>query len=301
MTATSTHGNRIRELFANAKGTVSVIAPFVRVTALKSLLDVIAPDLHVRCVTRWLPREVAAGVSEPEILDLLEGRGNFSLSLVDRLHAKVYIAGARCLAGSSNVTFAGLGEADSSNIEVLVETSVDDPSVAATLAEISQAERPATQTMARATRQLAACLLASGATSQDPNEPWFPTSQRPQDAYSLYSRSAYRDTKTVDRILMADLAKSNLPPGLGEDEFRVAIRSLLTTIPIIDSLLSFTEDTTLTRAEVRPHLETFARDNFSVDDLWNALVNWMAYFFPDQVMKQEISDVGLRRAQLLER
>ena len=76
----------------------------------RSLLDVIPTATHLHCVTRWLPQEVAAGVSDPEILDMLEERGNFTLSLVDRLHAKLYIAGERCLAGSANVTLAGLGE-----------------------------------------------------------------------------------------------------------------------------------------------------------------------------------------------
>ena len=37
----------------------------------------------------------------------------------------------------------------------------------------------------------------------------------------------------------------------------------------------------------------------STNDLWLAFVNWMAYFFPDQVMKQQIAEVALRRAQLL--
>ena len=87
--------------------------------------------------------EVAAGVSDPEILDVLEEHGDFDLSLVDRLHAKLYIAGDRCLVGSANTTLAGLGEAgDGGNIEALVETTIDDPGIAATLDEIARAERP---------------------------------------------------------------------------------------------------------------------------------------------------------------
>ena len=58
-------------------------------------------------MTRWLPREIAAGVSDPEILDVLEERGNFTLTLVDNLHAKIYVADENCLVGSSNVTLSG--------------------------------------------------------------------------------------------------------------------------------------------------------------------------------------------------
>ena len=101
-----TRGARIQALFESADGETAVIAPFIKVDALRSLLEVIPAGLHLRCVSRRRPKEIDAGVSDPEILDLLEARGNFSLSLVDPLHAKLYIAGDQCLVGSANVTAA---------------------------------------------------------------------------------------------------------------------------------------------------------------------------------------------------
>ena len=85
------------------------------------------------------------------------------------------------------------------------------------------------------------------------------------------------------------------------DEFQTAIRSLLAAIPIAETFLEATEDTTLTRAYAHPYLETISGDDFSTNDLWLAFVNWMAYFFSDQVMKQEIAEIALRRAQVLNR
>ena len=296
-----TQGARIRALFENAEGEVAVIAPFIKVDALRSLLDVIPPDAHIRCVSRWLPREIAAGVSDPEILDLLEARGNFSLSLVDRLHAKLYIAGDRCLAGSANVTLAGLGEGgDHSNIEILVETIIDDPGIAATLKEVAEAERPATRSMAESVRRLADSLVNSASSVVSPDAPWFPGSRRPEQAYRFYTQPPKGFVRAADRILLADLANSNLSPGLEEGEFQTAIRSLLSTIPIAETFLEASEDTTLTRADASSYIEALANDAFSANDLWRAFVNWMAYFFPDQVMKQEITEIALRRAQLLE-
>ena len=55
----------------------------------------------------------------------------------------------------------------------------------------------------------------------------------------------------------------------------------------------------LTRADASSWLRTIAGDDFSADDLWLAFVNWMAYLFPDRVMKQEIAEIALRRARLL--
>ena len=296
-----TQGARIRALFEGAEGAIAVIAPFIKVDALRSLLEVIPAGLHLRCVSRWLPREIAAGVSDPEILDLLDMRGNFSLSLVDRLHAKLYIAGDRCLAGSANVTLAGLGEGGvGSNIETLVETTTDDPGIAATLEAIAQAERTATRSMAQTVRRLADSLAVSTASAVALDATWFPGSRRPEQAYGLYTQPPSGFFGAADQVLLADLASSNLPPGLEEGEFQTAIRSLLAAIPLSGTLLEASEDTMLTRADASSYLETIAGDDFSTNDLWLAFVNWMAYFFPDRVMKQEIAEIALRRARLLD-
>ena len=297
----NTQGARVRALFESAEGEVAVIAPFIKVDALRSLIEVIPAGSYLRCVSRWLPREIAAGVSDPEILDLLEARGHFSLSLVDRLHAKLYIAGDRCLAGSANTTLAGLGEVgDGGNIEVLVETTIDDPGIAATLDDIAHAERPATRSMAQTARRLADSLADSTISAVALDAPWFPGSRRPEQAYTFYAQPPIGFVGASGRVLLADLAGTNLPPGLEEGEFRDAVRSLLAAIPLAETLLEASEDTTLTRADASSWLETVAGDDFTTTDLWIAFVNWMAYFFPDRVMKQEIAEIALRCARLLD-
>ena len=298
--ANETQGGRIRVLFQSAVDQVTVVAPFIKVDALKSLLEVIPEDMHLRCVTRWHPREVAAGVSDPEIHGLLDDRGNFSLSLVDRLHAKLYIAGPRCLAGSANVTLAGLGEVDERNIEVLVETTIEDPGIAGTLEEISHAERPATSHMAQNVRRLADILPNSMTSTVDLTIPWFPISRRPEYAYEFYKQPQGDSIKAADRVLLKDLAYSNLQPGLDENGFRTAVRSLLSDIPMCKELLDTKEDRTIARADAHSYLEEFSGEDITTRDLWLAFVNWVAFFFPDEVMKQEISEFALRRAQPLE-
>lgn len=266
---------------------------------MQSLLNVIPASTFLRCVTRWFPHEIAAGVSDPDIIDTLEERGNFTLSLVDRLHAKLYIAGERCLAGSANVTLAGLGEGSNTNIEVLVETNIGDPGIASTLEEISQTERPATRIMAQTARRLSDSLSSSTVSTVDLATPWFPVSRRPENAYQFYTNPPNNFVKAADRILLIDLARSNLQPGLEEDDFRTAVRSLLAAIPIAQALLDTTEDTTLARADIQSYLKTISGDEYSTNDLWLAFVNWMAYFWSDAVIKQEITELALRRAQAI--
>ena len=154
--------------------------------------------------------------------------------------------------------------------------------------------------MAQAARRLADSLAASAPPTGSPAAPWFPGSRRPERAYRFHTQPPSGYAGVADRVLLADLASSNLQPGLGEDEFQAANRSLLAAIPIAETLLEASEDTTFTRADADSCIETIVGDDFSASDLWIAFVDWMAYFFPDRIMKQEIAEIALRRARLLD-
>ena len=293
--AASTHATRIRNLFAEATRSVVIVAPFIKVRALRSLVDVIPPHVGGRCVTRWLPREIAAGVSDPEIIDVLEERGDFSLELVDRLHAKLYAADSRCLVGSANVTRTGLGQGHyGSNIEILVPADIGDPDVSAVLAEIEAEKRHADQVAALTARKLADSLpkgsLGEVATV------WFPRSRGARDAFRCYQDIPTGFVKASEQMLLVDLAMFDLPPGLSEAEFNAVIRSRLGALRISQALLGSSEDRMLTRAEAQSFLESVADSDESTDDLWKSFLDWMSFFFPDQLMRQEVAEVALRRA-----
>ena len=295
--AERTQGERIRTLFRQASH-ATIIAPFIKTDALRSLLDVIPARVPIRCVTRWLPAEVAAGVSDPEVLDLLEERGAYQLLLAERLHAKLYIADTLCLAGSANVTLSGLGETkDAGNIEILVDTALDDPAVAAALRSIENDAIPATRAMADAVRRLAEVLPETPSLPR--NAAWHPVSRHPEQAYRLYSDPPSGFLSAANRTLLADIARSNISPGLDERGFRETIREFLRAIPIAATFLNSTEDEFLTRADVSPYLETLITVHYGSQDLWAAFVHWMSYYYDDVVMRQEISEIALRRAQLL--
>ena len=95
----------------NSEDEVAVIAPFIKVDALKSLIEVIpdqcAPALRLSVVAerRSLQEcriQKSSTYSRPAATSVSH--------LWTSLHAKLYIAGDRCLAGSANVTLTGLGE-----------------------------------------------------------------------------------------------------------------------------------------------------------------------------------------------
>ena len=296
----STAGQRIRALFQNA-GNATIVAPFIKVDALRSLLQAVPDHIPMTCVTRWLPREVAQGVSDPEALEVLSDRTNATLFLVDRLHAKLYIADNRCLVGSANVTFAGFGEnARSGNIEALVETTADNPDIADTLANIHHEAILATQAMADAVRRLADSLCPSDMPSDLSTEPtWFPVSRHPENAYQMYVSPPTGYLRTTDRRLLADIAKSNVRPGLSEALFRETIRRQLNAMPMSRPVLDASRDSLFTRQDADKFIESITTEDWSATDIWIAFVRWMAYFFSDKVASQEVSEIALRRAQVV--
>lgn len=297
-----TQGDRIRTLFQDGVGEISIIAPFIKVEALSSLLDTVPSGVFVRCVTRWMPREIAAGVSDPEILYLLEERGHFRLTLVDRLHAKLYISGVRCLVGSANITASGLGQSQGGdNIEVLVESSTKDSAVVETLNAIAQTERIATKAMAEVARKHAERIDLQHSFARAEDFDWLPISRNPKKAFEFYCRPPTGFIGQADDILLRDVASANLTPGLSELEFNEAICQKIKAIPSARVLLDEETDFVLTRADASSWLDSAVAEDeqYSKLDLWRAFVNWMVYFFPDHVMKQEISEIALRRARII--
>ncbi len=293
---TSTQGERIRLLFENVDDDVTIIAPFIKVDALHSLLSVIPSSSYLRCVTRWIPREIAAGVSDLQVFEVLLRRGNARVSLVDNLHAKMYIAGSRCLVGSANLTLAGLGErGQQSNIEVLVETNIRNPGIVSTLDEIASVQRIATKEIAESARLLADVIADECDSDGQSNSLWIPKSKIPQHAFRLYSVPPTGFIGKAERTLLVDLA--SFQPGLDEGEFRKAVRSALYSIPMAGQFLESPRDSFVSRAEAYSALKMDVDDQFSVEDRWHSFVQWMAYFFPDRVMIQERTELTLRRAQ----
>lgn len=105
-------GTELSNLCAEANKEVLLAAPFIKVSVLEKLMNKISPDVSLRCITRWFPEEIVAGVSDLEVWSLIQQRSNSSLWLRPDLHAKYYRADQRCLVGSANLTGKALGWSD---------------------------------------------------------------------------------------------------------------------------------------------------------------------------------------------
>lgn len=119
---TSGLGSRFAEFVSQARTDLLIVAPFITRNALESIVD----NLHgvlVTVVTTWTPGDVLRGASDPQIYPYLRAR-NWRLRLHRRVHAKLLLRDRSWLVVSTaNITQAGLGTAEPSNVECAVPIS----------------------------------------------------------------------------------------------------------------------------------------------------------------------------------
>lgn len=266
---------QIEELMTCARGRVTLVAPFIKREVLAATLSALPTTVDdIECITRWIPDEVAAGVSDPEIIELAEKDKRLRIALCPTLHAKLYLAGERCLIGSANLTGKATGRAANANIEILVEAPAAHPEIARVLAEIQARAVEATPHMAALVRSQAELLKAQRPTAVDePREQapqsWYPVTRRPDALYPYYLGRA-QFGRSVEAAIVRDLALLGVPAGLSEAEFSHLIESRLQEIPALQTLVAgnrlsnvelqhtLQEQTGMTDAQARRTTETIA-------------------------------------------
>ncbi|MDX2908136.1 phospholipase D family protein [Streptomyces griseiscabiei] len=218
---------------------VVIIAPFIKKAIFEATIAAVPSSVQkITCVTRWTPAEVAAGVSDPEIIEAVQSDERISIALCPSLHAKLYRADTRCLVGSANLTGKATGRVPNANVELLLEVPVDHPEVQRVLGQINARSTIATPHAAALVRQQAELLRSERTTppSEDEAAPyWFPETRRPENVYALYG-GRQRFTSLVEAGIVRDLAMLDVPAGLTEDAFNTEVEARLHTIPVLGRL-----------------------------------------------------------------
>lgn len=121
---------QIADLMEDATEEVVIIAPFIKKAIFEETIAVVPSSVQkITCVTRWTPAEVAAGVSDPEIIEAAQSDERISIALCASLHAKLYRADGRCLVGSANLTGKATGRVPNANVELSLKVPIDHPEV----------------------------------------------------------------------------------------------------------------------------------------------------------------------------
>jgi len=285
-------GERLKDLLSGAQYCVLLCAPFIKVGVFRTVLSGINDEVRVTVITRWRAAEVASGISDLEVFELVNQRPHTELALLDDLHAKLYLADDEGLAGSANLTAAALGWADRSNVELLLPVTRTDEEVARLLARLKRAV-PATYSF-RSEIEAEAGVLQRARPDEGQDVPdgmhgsrskaWLPTCAAPDRLWAIYkdadTTAVVNDTRADG---FADLRDLHVPSELSAPEFREAVRETLLLMPafrrIIERIPQGLKDPAgiALISEVRPDL---TEDNASVQ--WRIVRDWISEFFQEE-------------------
>jgi hypothetical protein len=272
---------------ARAKRNVLLCAPFIKLGVAKRLLAAVGPDVAVEIVTRWHAEEVAAGVSDLAVFDLVASRPGASMRLLDNLHAKLYAADDQLLAGSANLTATALGWCDDPNLELLMPVPADAEAVlrcrtALAAARLATAEeRAAIQAVVDGLQRPP--LPDSRAVDDAMAGPWLPKLAAPERLFAAYVPSA-RDRLTSSAIEAADhdLQALAIVPGLAEPAFRNQVAERFSTMPAVATILTAAQRDLSDTAAVDLIETLVGSSDMSSTARWQIVRDWLTYFLRDK-------------------
>ena len=294
----------------NSKLRVVLIAPFIKERTLARVLSAIPPTVGlIDIVTRWRPEEVAAGVSDLEILDLVAGRAGARLFLHPHLHAKIFLLDAEALVGSANLTDTALGWREPANIEYVVGAGNETEAVRAFADRLIAIGQPADRHIQSVVRRAADILIERGLVmpAQDLGdhpkfgaEFWLPTCPRPDLLYRVYVGSiGQRLLEEPLAMARDDLAFLAPPHGLAEPDFTQFVAAMLLQVRCIAELDAMT-DQGINDVDAAAVIAGRMREGHNLDPgaLWSVLKDWLQQFYPNTYERIPAGEIFRKRRRL---
>lgn len=288
-------GLQLEELCIQARHEVLLAAPFIKLNTFDRLLKSIDQNIKVRCVTRWHPDEIVAGVSDLDVWLLVKERPHTTLWLRSDLHAKYYRGDQRVLVGSANLTNAALGWSKRANLELLISSDVladfeqelfagsvivDD----SLYKHVKQRVDALPAILKPETVDIPPDLLDENIMPTVSLEAWLPLLRHPEKLYTAYAGDVDQ-LGTGSRIAaLYDLQALDIPVGLNREQFEAYVGIELLQKPIIRQVDQFVE-TPQRFGAVRDLLKTLPssiQDGFDPDMAWQTLMRWLVYFMPQR-------------------
>lgn len=273
-------GERLLVLVRDAEF-LTIVAPFITASGIEPILSRLPGECSLEVITRWRPDEVAAGVSDPGVFDLVSQRGG-TVALHPVVHAKAYIADARALVGSANVTSNGLGWRRPGAVEILVETAADDPALVSLLAALRGTSAVATEADRDAVLAAAAILpptpRRTSAQATDRID-WLPTYRPPEVLWRVYI--GQREESVVE-LVRPEMVALGIPVGLATEEaFNTYVGAMLRQ-GFAGRVARECSNLTTMKA-VQRLIELCGEVGRTFDDpadSWETLAAWIAHFLP---------------------
>ena len=305
-------GDKALNIIRNATESVLFVSPYIKSNAIDQFLSTIPDGVRsIKCITRWLPEDIASGVCDSDIWERITIRGG-ELLVHPHLHAKYYRADDRCLVGSANLTKRGLGWSSPSNVELLVELPATFEGLAEWEARIINAAVPVkTELYDQITKQ-AAELKERGNVYQLPEiEPsgegassvrfWVPHCPVPEKLWDVY-RGMSSDSMVTSAYEAAkkDLVALSPPPDLSKPLFNKYVAGILRQMPLIAEIDQLAQRG-ITDTQAHDFLDENLGDelNYQSKHTWRVLKDWLIHFFPETYRLEAEQEVLVKGTTIL--
>lgn len=298
-------GKDLISLCHQAKDEVLLVAPFIKVDSLSKIFASIPPDVEkITVITRWIPKEIATGVSDLEVFDLIAKRKNARLHLHPCLHAKYYRADNKSLVGSANLTATALGWCPVPNIELLVEVDPETRIIQDMERHLSTYSIVATEALHTAMQiEVDALKLKMKDSPAEQNNAdvglssvWLPTCNKPEYLYKIYSgQNTSTLLSSVVKAGELDINALNLLPGMSEESFEKYISAIFESTPVTLEIQELTKDSGATddaaEAIMLKYCNQMTSPIYDSGLYWSIFKKWMMYFFPNRYRIRAAAEV----------
>lgn len=286
-------GKKLENLCNLASEEIVLVAPFIKAPILQRILAEIKESIQIKCITRWIPEEILAGVSDLEVWTVINSFPNASLWLRDNLHAKYYRADTQCLIGSANLTSKALGCSQSNNLELLIQLSANE-------SELQNFEQQVIKNCIQVNNQLfnQFQLLIDHLKEENLNsfsnfqfiteipdliisdDFWLPTLRNPEELYIAYRGEWDKLTNTACQAAKFDLEYFYTIPNLSKESFKKYIGLILLQKPLIQKIDNFVEKPQRFGAICNLIKKYIDIPDFDAKGACQTTIRWLLYFLP---------------------
>ena len=225
--------------YCNGARHIFIAAPYIKANALTRVLDALGDIESLCCVTKWVPHDLAAGVSDTECRTVVKEHGG-SFRLHTSLHAKYYRMDDIVLIGSANLTFPAMGWSRQPNLEILCLAGDDfdartfQDGLLKESREISDDEFLSWEAVAKAKFGSIEPTNSGHPFLYD----WRPSTRDPRHLEYAY-RGETEKIASYDeqRATHRDIQAMQIPPSLNSEQFRAWASACLLSAPFTNTVI----------------------------------------------------------------
>lgn len=287
----------VRQAIADEKRLRLIVAPFIKLGALKELIEACEDISELEVVVRWQAGDLVAGVSDVEIYPYLKELG-VPLFRHTSIHLKLLVFNQLLAFHSSgNVTMKGLGLVPNGNIEIGCSVTLGPADWRNLFRLLGNSQK-----VDDAMYEQAKAYALTNTQDHEPLPPMnlqpadmkefsknaLPTSENPAALFDFYSKQPDGEADIEESVqFIHDIVTYEVPDGLDKSEFFSELELKFKTHPFISKLvehirsngsLSFgavnawiTDNCSDTPRPYRRDLKTTTRH----------LYDWLSYFFDE--------------------